>query len=321
MGVAAVAVVLGIPALAFTLWPLFRPRAAGQGLLAVPPTPREQLLERKRQLLRGLREIEFEHDAGHLSDQDHDELRARHEAEAADVLTELDRLGEPSAAEKAPSAEGRPSRGWRRPVALTTGALALLGFGIGIGAGIVRYTAPEPMAGVAPIGSRPLATLEPPTTAGERGATPLSAVPGPGGPSAGPPPGQSGPPRPLSPEALRGMLSAARTSLFEGRYSEAVAAYQAILKREPKNVDAMTHLGLIVALGGHIDAALGAFERALEIDPNYPPALLYRGQVLQEGKHDTEGAIRSWEKFLAVVPAGDDHDRVKRLIDDARSGK
>ena len=56
---------------------------------------------------------------------------------------------------------------------------------------------------------------------------------------------------------------------------------------------------------GHADAALETFERALAIDPNYPPALLYRGQVLLEAKQDAEGAIRSWEKFVAVVPAGE----------------
>src|SRR5256886_13264130 len=70
------------------------------------------------------------------------------------------------------------------------------------------------------------------------------------------------------------MLQAARASLFEGRYGEAIAAYQAVLKRDPKNVDALTHLGLIVAIGGHADTALETLDRALAIDPTYPPALL-----------------------------------------------
>jgi tetratricopeptide (TPR) repeat protein len=73
---------------------------------------------------------------------------------------------------------------------------------------------------------------------------------------------------------LQGMLQAARASLFAGRYSEAIAAYQAVLKRDPKNVDAMTHLGLIVGVGGHADQALETLDRALALDPNYPPALL-----------------------------------------------
>jgi tetratricopeptide (TPR) repeat protein len=118
---------------------------------------------------------------------------------------------------------------------------------------------------------------------------------------------------------MRGMLQAARASLFEGRYGEAIAAYQAVLKRDPKNVDALTHLALVAALAGHADEALTTFDRALAIDPDYAPALLYKGQVLYEAKRDQEGAIRSWERFLKVVPAGEDHERVKRLLAEARA--
>jgi cytochrome c-type biogenesis protein CcmH/NrfG len=124
---------------------------------------------------------------------------------------------------------------------------------------------------------------------------------------------------PVTPEVLQGMLQAARASLFEGRYNDAILAYQAILKRDPKNVDAMTHLGLIVAMGGHADQALETFNRALSLDPNYAPALLYRGQVLLEVKKDAPGAINSWEKFLKVTPAGEDRDRVAKMIEQARA--
>ncbi len=123
----------------------------------------------------------------------------------------------------------------------------------------------------------------------------------------------------MTPEVLQGMLQAARASLFAGRYGEAIAAYQAVLKRDPKNVDALTHMGLIVAIGGHADTALQTFDNALAIDPNYPPALLYRGQVLDEAKHDVPGAIRSWEKFVAVTPEGEDRARVAQMIAEAKS--
>jgi len=49
----------------------------------------------------------------------------------------------------------------------------------------------------------------------------------------------------------------------------------------------MTHLGLIVAVGGHADSALETFDKALKIDPKYAPAYLYRGQVLYEQKQTT----------------------------------
>jgi cytochrome c-type biogenesis protein CcmH/NrfG len=134
-----------------------------------------------------------------------------------------------------------------------------------------------------------------------------------------PPAPGGGPPRAITPEMLQGMLQAARSSLFEGRYGEAIAAYQAILKRDPKNVDAMTHLGLIVAIGGHADSALETFDKALSLDPNYAPALLYRGQVLYESKQDAAGAIKSWEKFLALTPAGEDRDRIVKMIAEAKA--
>jgi tetratricopeptide (TPR) repeat protein len=285
--IALVALLFGLPAAAFTLWPLLtHPRA--RALLPVPPDSREQLREQKRQALRALRELEFEHEAGHVSDDDYAELRARYEAEAAQIFTELDRL-DGAAPAPAPPVAAVPAeatrRGFRHPLALAAAAVTLVVFGIALGVGIVRYSEPEAGAGMT--GGGPMTTMP---------QAPAAGAPAAGGAS-----------RTVPPEMLQGMLG-------EGRYGEAIAAYQAVLKRDPQNVDAMTHLGLIVAIGGHADSALETFDKALGIDPNYAPALLFRGQVLYESKRDARGAIASWEKFLKIVPAGEDHDRVKALI-------
>jgi cytochrome c-type biogenesis protein CcmH/NrfG len=305
-GAVVVALVLAVPAAAFALWPLLRARGR-PALLPLPPDAREQLLESKRVALAALRELEFEHAAGHISDADYAELRARYEAEAAETLRALDALGPAPTPRPTPAPAPAVGRGWRHPAALIAGAVALVVFGVGLGVGIVRYTEPDQMAGVAAPGSRPLASLEPP--------------------AAGAPPSAANAPRgPVTPEMLRGMLEAARGSLFAGRYSEAIAAYQAVLKRDPNNVDALTHMGLIAAVaarGEHgpemIDRALGLFDRALALQPDYPPALLYRGEVLYEAKKDTAGAIRSWERFVKVAPAGDDRARVERMIAEAKA--
>ena len=311
-GALVVTVVVGIPALVFVLWPLFGRVRRGRTLLPLPLDRRQELEEEKRVALGAIRELEFEHTAGHVSDADFTELRARYEGEAATILTELDQLGpaeaEPPPARVAPRAVPRRSA-WRHPAALATAAVLLVVFGIAVGAGIVRYTEPDPMAGRPSPGSRPLADL------------PREAPGAPGAPSASNAP-RVEPGSPLSPEMLRGMLQAARSSLAQGRYSEAIAAYQAVLKRDPNNVDATTHLGLILAVGGgpeHADRALEIFDRALAIDPSYLPALLYRGQVLYEVKHDVAGAVRSWEQFVALAPAGEDRDRVAKMIRDAQT--
>src|SRR5262249_7271786 len=107
-------------------------------------------------ILGALRELAFEHEAGHISDDDHAELRARYEVEAAAVLTALDRLtpAEPPAP-LAPASTSSRRPAWSHPVVVAAGAVGLVVFGIVLGAGGVRNTAPDPMAGQAPAGPRP----------------------------------------------------------------------------------------------------------------------------------------------------------------------
>ena len=299
-----IALLLAVPAAAFTFWPFVRRRDRPALLLPLPSDEREQLTEAKRVALAALRELDFEHAAGHVSDADFADLRARYEAEAAVTLRALDALPAAPACKPAPASVGR---GWRHPAALGTAAVALLVFGVAIGVGIVRYTEPDRMADTPPPGSRPLASLDAPPA----GAAPSAA---------------NAPRGPVTPQMLQGMLEAARASLFAGRYGEAIAAYQAVLKRDPNNVNALTHMGLIAGMaarGEHgpemVDRALGLFDRALALAPDYPPALLYRGQLLYEAKKDAAGAIRSWERFVTVVPAGEDRTRVERMIAEAKA--
>jgi tetratricopeptide (TPR) repeat protein len=312
-GAVVVAIVIGVPALVFVLWPLLGRDRRGRTFLPLPPDRRQELLDDKRVALAAIRELEFEHAGGHVSDADFAELRARYEGEAAAILTELDRLGPADPEPERPPARittpGPRRSAWRHPAAFAAAAVLLVVFGIAVGAGIVRYTEPDPMANQPPPGSRPLAVLP---------RESRDAPPAPGASNAP----KVEPGKPLPPEMLNGMLQAARSSLAQGRYSEAIAAYQAVLKRDPNNVDATTHLGLILAVGGgpdHADRALEIFDRALAIDPNYLPALLYRGQVLYEAKHDVKGAVSSWEKFVALAPPGEDRDRVAKMIREAQA--
>ena len=289
-----------VPALVIVLWPLLggRPGAAAPSPGRASAARRLELEEEKSALYRALRELEFDHDAGHLSDPDFQSLRERYESRAGVLITELDALGpEPprrAPAEPAPARTETPRASWtRHPATFAAGAVVLLVFGVIIGVNAGRFTERDE-------------TFTPP---GAR-----IPVPGPPPSPVGPPMARLEPGKPIPPEMLAGMLQAARQSLFEGRYSEAIAAYQAVLKRDERNVDAMTHLGLIVAVGGHADSALETFEKALKIDPKYAPAYLYRGQVLYEQKHDYAGAVAAWERFMALVPKGEDRDRVAELV-------
>jgi tetratricopeptide (TPR) repeat protein len=300
--------VVVLPALAIVLWPLLRGRVDGAAALDAQPRDdrRLELEEEKSALYRALRELQFDHDAGHLSDPDYESLRERYETRAGAVITELDALGPivirggPDMAPALPQPQTPETRGaWtRQPVTLAAGAVVLLIFGVIIGVNASRFTEPDP-------------TMTPP---GSR-----LPVPAPGGSPVGPPNMTFEPGKPIPPEILAGMLQAARQSLFDGDYSQAIAAYQAVLKRDARNVDALTHMALIVSIGGHADTAIETLDKALAIDPKYAPAYLYRGQVLYEQKQDYAGAVKSWERFLTLVPKGEDHDRVVALVETARN--
>ena len=308
-GILVAAAVIALPLAFFVAWPLVRHRGAPV-LLPLPPDPREPLLERKTAALRALRELAFEHDAGHVSDDDYADLRARYEAETAAVLSELDRLGDTPAPRlaRAASPPATATGAWRHPIALGVTAAALVVFGVALGVGIMRYTEPDRNA-------ETMTAAAPPVMPGAMpGAMPAS-------------PGAEGG-RPVPPEVLRGMLQAARQSLFAGRPQEASAAYQAVLKRDPQNVDALTHLGLLLVMsadgaqrGELVDHGLRLFDRALTLDPNYAPALFYRGQVLYDLKQDAPGAIAAWEKFVSIAPPGEDRDRVAKRIAEAKAAK
>lgn len=309
MTIALAALALALPALVFVAWPILRGRAA---TTAAPPDETREILEGEKLLaLRAIRELELERETGLLSEEDYAELRVRYEAQASAVLRQLDALPplpQPPAAKRSREATAAPAAAppvpWtQRPLVLTGGAFTILVFGVLLGVLVVRYTGPappDPMAAPPPLANVPGA-----------GAMPL---PDSAGSSA-----EAGSPRPIPPAMLDGMLRAAHQSLDAGRYQEAIAAYKAVLKRQPENVDAITHLGIILAIAGHADGALEAFDRALGIQPDYAHALWDKARVLSEQRQDHAGAIAAWERFMAVSGPGEDRERAQALIREAKA--
>jgi tetratricopeptide (TPR) repeat protein len=297
-----------LPALALILYPLWRRRAAGDGQFAAPAASdrRSELEEEKAAVDRALRELEVDHEVGSVTEADYRASREQYAAHAARILGALDALP-PAPAEAAPrggSSAGAGVAGRRRvlhAIALVAGVSLLLGAGV--------------MVGILTGRSRPLepAVPQPSRSApGERGIAPAKAAPAPSGELAA----RATPP---NTEALAGMLESARQHLDQGRYKEAMAGYQAVLRQDAGNVEALTRIGLILAIGGHADSALESFDRIITSNPDYPLAYFYRGQVFFRAKKDYAGAIRDWERYLVLVPTGKDHDNVAALLKEARA--
>jgi tetratricopeptide (TPR) repeat protein len=132
------------------------------------------------------------------------------------------------------------------------------------------------------------------------------------------------------------IAEAARLS-SEGRLEEAVSAYQRLLARSPDLPDSWYNLGLLLRRLGHFDAALECYaqalrrgvqrpeevhlnrgvifsdclrqddaaerelRRALELNPNYQPALLNLANLHEDlGRRDEAG--RAYERLLELEP-------------------
>jgi hypothetical protein len=105
---------------------------------------------------------------------------------------------------------------------------------------------------------------------------------------------------------LEGMLKAAHASLDAGRYQEAIAAYTAILKRDQRNVDAITHMGVILALAGQGRGPRGVGPGARHRS-DYAHAL---GQGWRPGGAPGSGG-RHARAFVRVA-GGPDRDRAQQ---------
>ena len=86
-----------------------------------------------------------------------------------------------------------------------------------------------------------------------------------------------------------------------GRLAEAEAAYQALLRQEPKNVDAQHFLGVIAYQRGNFAQAERLIAQALVWQPANAPALSNLGNVLRALGRERD-AIAAYRKALALQP-------------------
>jgi tetratricopeptide (TPR) repeat protein len=90
--------------------------------------------------------------------------------------------------------------------------------------------------------------------------------------------------------------------LESGRIAHAQAAFEEILRKQPRHADALHLLGLIAARSNDPKKAAVLIGKSVQMDPGNPVAYLNRGAVLQE-LEQWEEALASYEQALALHPA------------------
>ena len=69
--------------------------------------------------------------------------------------------------------------------------------------------------------------------------------------------------------------------LMEGYYDDAIAGFEEVIKVNPNHVQSYGNLGLCYGLINEVDKAFRHFDKAIELDPEYEPAVTNK-KVLQE---------------------------------------
>jgi mono/diheme cytochrome c family protein len=116
--------------------------------------------------------------------------------------------------------------------------------------------------------------------------------------------------------AVEDLLAWGRKAFELGVYEQAAEAYLEVLKKDPKNVEAVRRVGILLFMSGRPEEARLFLEIAQHADPKAAEGWLFLGNLyFQEGRYGE--AIAAWERYLEV--GGEARERVQGLIAMARA--
>ncbi len=249
---------------------------------------RAPLLHEQARLYADLKELEFDYQAGKLSESDYEELRHDPENQAAMVLKEIDSSAPARSQQK--SRESKPRAETEKKVPekerisrptwqIVAGGVFLLLFGVTVGVFLTKSL-------------RPRGSEQDTITGGFLTGT-----------------GQGD-------QDTSSLLGQGRAAFEKQEWPKAIEAFKKVLAADANQPEAHTYMGLILAQANHADGALMAFDRALSSDPNFPLALWGKGMLLYREKHDLSGAREALAKLVKLMPAGMEKEEVQKTLDE-----
>lgn len=104
-----------------------------------------------------------------------------------------------------------------------------------------------------------------------------------------------------------------------GKSEQAIAELELAVKASPRQPIYYNQLGVTYRQAGQFDKARQAYEKAVDLDANYAPAVLNLGILLDMYLGDGKRALELYERYLALSPQGD--TAVTKWIADLKNRK
>jgi hypothetical protein len=303
---------------------ILRPLSTGRDRVHERVTTADE--DRRRELLRQLRDLDDDLTAGKLTADDHERLRDPVEREAAVVLRRTKAHSRAAASGRGAGTESEPAspaprvvpvvrsggRQWRRrTVALVAFAGAAASVTVLLVGAVTPRSAGQTISGDA--------VADAPTSAAGGNVVPST------------PPSASASGRPATAEQLAAIDSAvaqvdqhptdvtAHLALADayaagGQNQLAAVEFLAVTQLDPNNAEANTELALLAFEVGQAAQAKTMVDRVLAAHPDYPDALYARALILLMGLNQPQAAERDLNAYLAVAPFGSHRTAAETLL-------
>jgi len=250
--------------------------------------PREYLESERERLKAELKELEFDFQAGKLSQADYDAGKLEMETLSALMGKRMETVparaippkpARESAArvKQTTAVAARSPRTWQ----IVGGAVFLLVFGITVGVFLTQSL-------------RPRAGEQDMMTGGFLTGTQSSGD-------------------------AASLVAQGRAAFERREYAPAIEAFKKALMADPNQPEAHAYLGMILAQAGHAEGAIMAFDKALAVHPDFPMALWGKGMLLYQTKSDPAAARETLQKLAAIMPPGAEKVEVEKAIADLGS--
>ncbi len=248
---------------------------------------REDLEDQRRFLLDSLLDLEIQRDNGEISKADYELMRDDYTVQAADILRAIRTLDDPPPpASKATSSVPPPPAPPKEPLPLVLQP--------SLARARERPRRAIILAVIAAMVAIALASVFLLADARDKGATTAN------------------------PQTTPERLAYAHQLEGDGKAVEALKQYDAVLKAEPDNVEALAYRGWLLKLAGLVDLAQTALDRAVAIDPTFADTHFFRGMLFFQDRNDPAAAIPEFEAYLASKPPAGTEAAVQSVLDQAR---